>query len=155
MQSNLMKIDHTVEGEVIVPTVTDTTIAPVVNTADCIQVMATIQIVVPTERELFCIIIEKIQQLDKNIVGTQEDINSLTHTLSEIQKKIPSESSLQYLSVKELAKRYSKSESQQKQLRGRVKDPLPFYQDGIGGKITYKVSEIDEWINSQKVKRGI
>ncbi len=156
MQSNVKKVDRAIEGEVIntvAPAVTAG--ATVVRTTDFIQVMATIQIVVPTERELFCIIIEKIQQLDKSIVGTQEDINSLTNTLSEIQKKIPSESSLQYLSVKELAKRYSKSESQQKQLRGRVKDPLPFYQDGIGGKITYKVSEIDEWMNSQKVKRGI
>ena len=127
----------------------------VVEQLEQIVLQASIQVVVPTEKELFCIIIEKIQQLDKSIVGTKEDISNLTNVLNEIQKKIPSESSLRYLSVKELANRYSISESQQKQLRGRVKDSLPYYQDGIGGKIKYKVSEIDEWVKDQKVKRGI
>ena len=141
MQSNIVK-SELVEGKVA-------------EQLEPIVLQASIQIVVPTEKELFCIIIEKIQQLDRSIVGTKEDISNLTNVLNEIQKKIPSESSLRYLSVKELANRYSISESQQKQLRGRVKDSLPYYQDGIGGKIKYKVSEIDEWVKSQKVKRGI
>jgi len=141
MQSNIVK-SELVEGKVV-------------EQLEPIVLQASIQVVVPTEKELFCIIIEKIQQLDRSIVGTKEDISNLTNVLNEIQKKIPSESSLRYLSVKELANRYSISESQQKQLRGRVKDSLPYYQDGIGGKIKYKVSEIDEWVKSQKVKRGI
>ena len=141
MQSNTVK-SELVEGKVV-------------EQLEPIVLQASIQVVVPTEKELFCIIIEKIQQLDRSIVGTKEDISNLTNVLNEIQKKIPSESSLRYLSVKELANRYSISESQQKQLRGRVKDSLPYYQDGIGGKIKYKVSEIDEWVKSQKVKRGI
>ena len=141
MQSNIVK-SELVESKVV-------------EQLEPIVLQASIQVVVPTEKELFCIIIEKIQQLDRSIVGTKEDISNLTNVLNEIQKKIPSESSLRYLSVKELANRYSISESQQKQLRGRVKDSLPYYQDGIGGKIKYKVSEIDEWVKSQKVKRGI
>lgn len=141
MQSNIIK-SELVEGKV------GEQLEPIV-------LQASIQVVVPTEKELFGIIIEKIQQLDRSIVGTQEDMVNLTNVLNEIQKKIPSESSLRYLSVKELANRYSISESQQKQLRGRVKDSLPYYQDGIGGKIKYKVSEIDMWVSSQKVKRGI
>jgi len=141
MQSNIVK-SELVESKVV-------------ERLEPIVLQASIQVVVPTEKELFCIIIEKIQQLDRSIVGTKEDISNLTNVLNEIQKKIPSESSLRYLSVKELANRYSISESQQKQLRGRVKDSLPYYQDGIGGKIKYKVSEIDEWVKSQKVKRGI
>ena len=60
-----------------------------------------------------------------------------------------------YISVKELENSYCISESQQKGLRGRIKNPLPFYQDGQGGKIRYKVSEIEEWMNQQKIKRGI
>jgi len=141
MQSNIIK-SEIVESEVV-------------EQLEPIVLQASIQVVVPTEKELFCIIIEKIQQLDKSIVGTKDDIRNLTSALNEIQRKIPSESSLRYLSVKELANRYSISESQQKHLRGRVKDSLPYYQDGIGGKIKYKVAEIDEWVKSQKVKRGI
>ena len=156
MQSAVMKVDRAIEG-VVVDTVTPAVTADVIvtETTDIIQVMATIQIVVPTERELFCIIIDKIQQLDRSIIEIKKETNNLTNALSEIQKKIPSESSLRYLSVKELTNRYSISESKQKQLRGRVKNSLPYYQDGIGGKIKYKVSEIDEWVKSQKVKRGI
>ncbi len=60
-----------------------------------------------------------------------------------------------YISVKELSEKYSISESQQKGLRGRVNNPLPFYQDGQGGKIRYKVTEIEEWMSQQKVIRGI
>ena len=157
MQSTVMKVDRVIEGVVVVDAVTPavTADAIVTETTDIVQVMATIQIVVPTERELFCIIIDKIQQLDRSIIEIKKETNNLTNALSEIQKKIPSESSLRYLSVKELTNRYSISESKQKQLRGRVKNSLPYYQDGIGGKIKYKVSEIDEWVKSQKVKRGI
>ncbi len=60
-----------------------------------------------------------------------------------------------YISVRELEDTYSISESQQKGLRGRVKNPLPFYQDRQGGKIRYKVTEVEEWMGQQKVKRGI
>ena len=47
---------------------------------------------------------------------------------------------------------YDYSEQQQKHLRGRVKNPLPYYQEKEGDKIRYKVSEIDEWISLQKMK---
>ena len=118
-------------------------------------VQASIQIVVPTEKELFCILIEKINRLEESLTTKKEDVIKINNILNDIKKSIPNETSIHYLSVKELAIRYSLSESQQKQLRGRIKNPLPFYQDGIGGKIKYKVSEIDEWMSSQKVKRGI
>ena len=127
----------------------------VVEQLEPIVLQASIQVVVQTDIELFYIIIEKMQQLDRSIVGTQDHLTKLTNTLSEIQKRIPSESSLYYLTAEELHKRYRISGSQQKHLRGRVKNSLPYYQDGIGGKIRYKISEIDEWMNSQKVKRGI
>jgi len=118
-------------------------------------VQASIQIVVPTEKELFCILIEKINRLEESLTTKKEDVIKINNILNDIKKSIPNETSIHYLSVKELAIRYSLSESQQKQLRGRIKNQLPFYQDGIGGKIKYKVSEIDEWMSSQKVKRGI
>ena len=80
----------------------------------------------------------------------REDINKLREDIN--QKLSPPKI---YISVKHLEDFYSISESQQKNLRGRVNNPLPFYQDGQGGKIRYKVSEVDEWMNQQKVKRGI
>jgi len=60
-----------------------------------------------------------------------------------------------YISVRDLEDTYCISESQQKGLRGRIKNPLPYYQDGQGGKIRYKVIEIEEWMSQQKVKRGV
>lgn len=60
-----------------------------------------------------------------------------------------------YISVRDLEDLYSISESQQKGLRGRIKNPLPYHQDGHGGKIRYKVSEVEEWMSLQKVKRGV
>ena len=118
-------------------------------------IQASIQIVIPTEKELFYILMEKINRIEENITDEKNNFFKIHSILNDIKKNIPNETSLHYLSVKELAIRYSLSESQQKQLRGRIKNPLPFYQDGIGGKIKYKVSEIDEWMSSQKVKRGI
>ena len=59
-----------------------------------------------------------------------------------------------YISVRDLEDTYSISESQQKGLRGRIKNPLPFCQDGPGGKIRYKVSEVEEWMGQQKVRQG-
>lgn len=118
-------------------------------------VKASIQIVIPTEKELLYILTEKIDRIEKSLTDRKNDFLKIHNILNDIKKNIHNETSLRYLSVKELAIRYSLSESQQKQLRGRIKNQLPFYQDGIGGKIKYKVSEIDEWMSSQKVKRGI
>lgn len=118
-------------------------------------VKASIQIVIPTEKELLYILTEKIDRIEKSLTDRKNDFLKIHNILNDIKKNIHNETSLRYLSVKELAIRYSLSESQQKQLRGRIKNQLPFYQDGIGGKIKYKISEIDEWMSSQKVKQGI
>ncbi len=59
------------------------------------------------------------------------------------------------LTVRELAEIYAIKEGQQKQLRGRIHNPLPFHQERPSAKITYKISEVEEWISKQKVKRGI
>lgn len=123
-QHNLVKANDTTKGKVVdadfsVPTVSAG--ATVTNTANCIQVMANIQIVVPTERELFCIIIEKIQQLDKSIVGTQDDVKELTSSLLSIQDKLASSrvANKKLISVKMFEEIYSISEETQRQLRGR------------------------------------
>ena len=80
----------------------------------------------------------------------QHEIKGLRKDIDTVLSKLPI-----YISVKELERTFAISESQQKGLRGRIYNPLPYYQDGEGGKIRYKVSEIDEWMNKQKIKRGI
>lgn len=77
------------------------------------------------------------------------ELKSLTKILANMTEP------KKFITTKELSDRYSISESQQKGLRGRVKYPIPFYQNGEGGKIKYEVSEIDDWMSQQKVKRGI
>ena len=61
---------------------------------------------------------------------------------------IPSE----YIGVKELERRFDIKERSQKSYRGRVVNPLPFYQENENAKIRYKVSEIEEWMEKQKAR---
>ena len=77
----------------------------------------------------------------------RDDINILRDEINQ-KLTIPKV----YISVKELGEQYCISESQQKGLRGRIKNTLPFYQDGQGGKIRYKVTEIEEWMGQQKIR---
>ena len=102
----------------------------VVEKLEPIVLQASIQVVVPTEKELFCIIIEKIQQLDKSVVGTQEDVKELTSSLLNIQEKLPlsNVSEKKLISVKVFDEIYSIGEETQRQLRGRRKDSLPYVQ---------------------------
>jgi hypothetical protein len=58
----------------------------------------------------------------------------------------------EYIGVKELERRFDIKERSQKAYRGRIKNPLPFCQDMENGKISYKVSEIEEWKRNQKVR---
>ncbi|WP_434658224.1 hypothetical protein [Sulfurimonas sp. NW9] len=128
----------------------------VVEQLEPIVVQACIQIVVPTEKELFCIIIEKIQQLDKSIVGTKEDMVKLTASLLNIKEQLPSENILdkKLISVKEFEATYSIAEESQRKLRGRLKDPLPFVQLQERGNILYNVKTIDSWMENYIQKRA-
>ena len=92
----------------------------------------------------------------KNILHTTSK-EDLKQEINKLRKDINQVLTLPkvYISVKDLVDSYSISESQQKNLRGRIKHPLPFYQDKQGGKIKYKVSEVEEWMSQQKIKRGI
>jgi len=59
---------------------------------------------------------------------------------------LPSE----YIGTKELERRFDIKERSQKAYRGRIRNPLPYYQDVENGKISYKVSEVEKWKNEQK-----
>ena len=62
-----------------------------------------------------------------------------------------------YIDVKEFTKKYRYSAQWQKEKRGLVKNKLPYYQNIRGGKIRYKISEVDEWMANEwmpKKKKG-
>jgi hypothetical protein len=61
----------------------------------------------------------------------------------------------EYIGTKELERRFDIKERSQKSYRGRIKNPLPYHQDIENGKISYKVSEVEEWKSNQKVIRDI
>lgn len=126
------------------------------NTEQALVVRASIRLVIPTEKELFAIIIDKLSELSSCVLDSREEIDMLSNSLKKIQSKSSSVSSTPaYLSVKDLARDYVITASQQKQFRGRTKDPLPCYQEGEGSKIRYKVNEIEEWLGKQKKRRGV
>jgi len=42
--------------------------------------------------------------------------------------------------------------SQQQTYRGRLKDKIPYHQSVSGGKITYLVSEVEEWKDNNNIR---
>ncbi len=69
---------------------------------------------------------------------------SLSSTINEKQRmrKIQEKD---IINVKEYTEIYGDSKTTQKNDRGKRNNPLPYHQKVEGGKITYKVSEIEEW----------
>lgn len=125
--------------------------AEIVHNLDPIVVRASVQLMIPTEKELFTIIIDKLAELSSRVHDSKEEINMLGNSLKAIQSKRSSISSTPtYVSAKDLTRDYALSASQQKQFRGRIKDPLPFHQESKGSKIRYKINEIEEWLGKQK-----
>lgn len=139
MENSVVKINPVVETEIVQD------LEPVV-------VRGIMQFIVPTEKELFNMLIDKIDALDSNNLSSRNESVDLKHTLLSIEKRLSDYSPKSFLTVKQLNDRYAISESQQKGLRGRIKNPLPFYQDGEGGKIRYKVTEVDDWMSQHKAK---
>lgn len=123
----------------------------VVHDVEPIVVRASVQLMIPTEKELFAIIIDKLSELSSCVLDSKEEIDMLSDSLKKIQSKSSSVSSTPaYISVKDLARDYVVTASQQKQFRGRVKDPLPFHQESKKSKIRYNVNEIEVWLGKQK-----
>lgn len=58
----------------------------------------------------------------------------------------------EFLTVKEVVTRYGISVRSQASYRIRrpENDPIPFIQNGVGGKVLYKVKDLEEWLKSQK-----
>jgi len=102
------------------------------------------------------IYIQKKNDFSEEVIEALKIQSDLIVSLSKELKKIKdslSPEKIEMLNVKELAQIYNIKEGQQKQLRGRLFNPLPFHQEKPGSKITYKREEIEEWVSKQKVKR--
>ncbi len=101
-------------------------------------------------------VFNEIQKLHQKIAQQGIQLSTIAAQMIEQNEKlntltVPSE----YIGVQELAKRFDIKEGSQKAYRGRIKNPLPFYQDVNNGKISYKVLEVEEWKSNQKVIRDI
>ncbi len=116
-----------------------------------VVIQGTIQVYVPTERDLFTLFLNRIDALQQTIQASHQEIATLRQALEEANKKLMEHSPKKFLTVKQLEQLYGISESQQKNLRNRTKNSLSYYQDEIGGKLRYKVSEVEEWMSQQKV----
>ena len=67
----------------------------------------------------------------------------------EIEKEMTKLHAKKVLTVKELAERYNIGKTSQQNYRARLHDPLPYHQKVLGGKITYVVEEVEEWLENQ------
>ncbi|MBT5933863.1 hypothetical protein [Sulfurimonas sp.] len=57
------------------------------------------------------------------------------------------------ITPKQYTEIYNLSVKLQGHCRNRIKDPLPYYQEARGEKITYYVEEVDKWRSKQRQKK--
>jgi hypothetical protein len=67
----------------------------------------------------------------------------------DIEFEMKKMQSKKIISGKELAEIYGISITQQKRLRGRLNDPIPFSQLKKGGKVMYEVEKVNQWKQNQ------
>ncbi len=67
----------------------------------------------------------------------------------EIEKHMKKLSLKKNITVKEMSEIYNISKTSQQDYRGRLNDPLPSHQKVLGGKITYIVDEVEQWLENQ------
>jgi hypothetical protein len=84
LQHNLAVADKAIDCEVIGDV---TTGATVIKTEDFIQVMATIQIIVPTQREISLLIFDKLHNMEKQISICANNIDYLESKLLDLQEQ--------------------------------------------------------------------
>ncbi|MDN5109393.1 hypothetical protein PJV99_04525 [Aliarcobacter butzleri] len=70
------------------------------------------------------------------------DINKLEQEMKIIQVK-------KYITVDEFEKIFNISKSSQRDLRSKLRNPLPYHQKIAKGKIVYVVEEVEKWFENQ------
>jgi len=91
---------------------------------------------------------DKLEVIDNKTTKVVNNTEKLLKTHNSTGKKLDKE----FLSTEDIEMLYSISKSSQKGFRNRIKDPLPYHQEKVGAKITYKKTEVDEWKERQKAK---
>lgn len=71
----------------------------------------------------------------------------------EIEKQMAKIQAKKYITTKECAEIYNRSISSQRDARGRIHDPLPYYQTVAGGKVMYVAEEVEEWLRRNDTGR--
>ncbi len=101
-------------------------------------------------------VFDEIQKLHQKIEQQGIQLSTIATQMIEQNEKLNALApQSEYIDTKEFERRFDVKERSQKAYRGRIKNPLPFYQEVENGKISYKVSEIEEWKSNQKVIRDI
>ena len=101
-------------------------------------------------------VFDEIQKLHQKIEQQGIQLSTIAAQMIEQNEKMNAlTQQTEYIGVKELERSFDIKERSQKSYRGRIKNPLPYYQEVDNGKISYKVSEIKEWKSNQKVIRDI
>jgi len=91
----------------------------------------------------------KLKKLRKSIL---DKVIELNHMLTNPIQRVVRMEEIQVkknITVKEFADIYNISKTSQQNYRGRFNDPLPYHQKVEGGKITYVVKEVEEWLENQ------
>lgn len=107
---------------------------------------------------------EKYEEVEVKIVKVasreqQGIISSLTKELKKErakgeEKKINTIQAKKFVSPKELSEILpNMSISQQQTYRGRLKDRIPYIQQKAGGKITYEVEAVKQWMDGNNISR--
>ena len=123
MQSSLLIKNEVVEGEVVEET------QPVI-------VQARMQIVVPKERDLFCMLMEKIQQIEESVITNVKSLESLLNIFDGVEKLETKLSSLksyvEWISVSNVAtEKGLTSDAIRKQLQsGEFEEGVDFKYNG-------------------------
>ena len=68
------------------------------------------------------------------------------------EEKINAIQAKKYINVKEFTLIYGYSKEWQKNRRGRIHNSLPYIQTVQGGKIIYKVKEVENWFENENMK---
>jgi len=101
-------------------------------------------------------VFDEIQKLHQKIEQQGIQLSTIAAQMIEQNEKMNAlTQQTEYIGTKELARRFDIKERSQKAYRGRIKNPLLFYQEMENGKISYKITEVEEWKSNQKVIRDI